>query len=150
MYVDVLAKGLISQQGIYKHYVLGLLASLEDCSEAQSNCTYYEKLQATLCEVELNYYSCRDYIQALPATDISYLVGGQGQGQLGSENVDSSNYLDILEVYNAATEQCFSDLSEESYESHRHLSLCTILSANKYEGFRKRTKYHCSNLLGVF
>ncbi|CAD6230673.1 unnamed protein product [Miscanthus lutarioriparius] len=75
MYVDVLAKGLISQQGVYKHYVLGLLASLEGRSEAQSNCTDYEKLQAALCEVELNYDSCREYIQALPTTDISYIVG---------------------------------------------------------------------------
>lgn len=39
MYVVVLAKGLISQQGVYKHYVLRLLASLEDRSEAQSNCS---------------------------------------------------------------------------------------------------------------
>ena len=75
MYVDVLAKGLISQQGVYKYYVLGLLASLEGRSEAQSNCTDYEKLQAALCEVELNYDSCREYIQALPTTDISYIVG---------------------------------------------------------------------------
>ncbi|KAF8658210.1 hypothetical protein HU200_059430 [Digitaria exilis] len=75
MYVDVLAKGLISRQGVYKHYVLGLLASLEGRNEAQSNCTDYEKLQAILCEIELNYDSCREYIQALPATDISYIVG---------------------------------------------------------------------------
>ena len=75
MYVDVLAKGLISRQGVYKHYVLGLLASLEGRSEARSNCTDSEKLQAVLCEIELNYDSCREYIQALPATDISYIVG---------------------------------------------------------------------------
>ncbi|CAN6344755.1 unnamed protein product [Urochloa humidicola] len=75
MYVDVLAKGLISRQGVYKHYVLGLLASLEGRSEAQSNCTDYENLQAVLCEIELNYDSCREYIQALPATDISSIVG---------------------------------------------------------------------------
>ncbi|XP_008654405.1 MAG2-interacting protein 2 isoform X1 [Zea mays] len=238
MYVDVLAKGLISQQGVYKHYVLGLLASLEGRSEAQSNNTDYEKLQASLCEFELNYDSCREYIQALPATDISYIVrryctlcfpsnlarshpqepswrkplatllefwskvvddipgdsidacsygrtdylnsnrlslcmrafrqlliideialhqgwdaismyvkdclrNGKmmetpcfcramilsgcsfesvvevyfgGQGQLGSENADPSNYLDLLELYNAATEKCLSDLSEESCE----------------------------------
>ncbi|TVU51498.1 hypothetical protein EJB05_02930 [Eragrostis curvula] len=75
MYVDVLAKGLISRQGVYKHYVLGLLASLEGRNEARSNCTDYEKLQAVLCEIESNYDSCREYIQALPATDISYIVG---------------------------------------------------------------------------
>uniref|UniRef100_K3Z324 Sec39 domain-containing protein n=1 Tax=Setaria italica TaxID=4555 RepID=K3Z324_SETIT len=75
MYVDVLAKGLVSRQGVYKHYVLGLLASLEGRSEAGSNCTDYEKLQAFLCEIELNYDSCREYIQALPATDISYIIG---------------------------------------------------------------------------
>ncbi|KAJ1265588.1 hypothetical protein BS78_08G087500 [Paspalum vaginatum] len=75
MYVDVLAKGLISRQGVYKHYVLGLLASLEGRSEARSNSTDYEKLQAVLCEIESNYDSCRVYIQALPATDISYIVG---------------------------------------------------------------------------
>ena len=44
MYVDVLDNGLISQQGVYKHYVLGLLASLQGRSEAQSNYTHYEKL----------------------------------------------------------------------------------------------------------
>ena len=44
MYVDVLAKGLISQQGVYKHYVLGLLASLQGHSVAQSNYIDYEKL----------------------------------------------------------------------------------------------------------
>ncbi|PUZ63355.1 hypothetical protein GQ55_3G061300 [Panicum hallii var. hallii] len=75
MYVDVLAKGLISRQGVYKHYVLGLLASLEGRSETRSNCTDYENLQAVLCEIELNYDSCREYIQALPAIDISYIVG---------------------------------------------------------------------------
>ncbi|KAL6642432.1 hypothetical protein ACP70R_020613 [Stipagrostis hirtigluma subsp. patula] len=75
MYIDVLAKGLISRQGVYKHYVLGLLASLEGRSEARSNCTDYQKLQAVLCEIELNYDSCREYIQALPSTDISYIVG---------------------------------------------------------------------------
>jgi hypothetical protein len=75
MYVDVLAKGLISQQGVYKHYVLGLLASLEGSREAQLNCTDYEKLLAALCVVELNYDSCREYMQALLATDISYIVG---------------------------------------------------------------------------
>ncbi|XP_062202645.1 MAG2-interacting protein 2-like [Phragmites australis] len=75
MYVDVLAKGLISRQGVYKHYVLGLLASLEGRNEARSNCTDYEKLQAVLFEIELNYDNCREYIQALPATDISYIVG---------------------------------------------------------------------------
>ena len=74
MYVDVLDNGLISQ-GVYKHYVLGLLASLEGRSEAQSNCTNFEKLHTALCEVELNYDSCREYIQALPATDISCIVG---------------------------------------------------------------------------
>ncbi|KAL6905903.1 hypothetical protein ACP4OV_003504 [Aristida adscensionis] len=75
MYVDVLAKGLVSRQGVYKHYVLGLLASLEGRNEARSNCTDYEKLEAVLCEIELNYDSCREYIQALPATDIPYIVG---------------------------------------------------------------------------
>ena len=75
MYVDVLANGLISQQGVYKHYVLGLLASLEGRSEAQSNCTNFEKLHTALCEVELNYDSCREYIQALPSIDISCIVG---------------------------------------------------------------------------
>lgn len=75
MYADVLAKGLISRQGVYKHYVLGLLASLEGRSEARSNCTDCEKLQAVLCEIEFNYDSCREYIQALPATDVSYIVG---------------------------------------------------------------------------
>jgi neuroblastoma-amplified sequence len=75
MYVDVLAKGLISRQGVYKHYVLGLLASLEGRSETRSNCTDYENLQAVICEIELNYDSCREYIQALPAIDISYIVG---------------------------------------------------------------------------
>ncbi|XP_062204468.1 MAG2-interacting protein 2-like isoform X2 [Phragmites australis] len=75
MYVDVLAKGLISRQGVYKHYVLGLLASLEGRNEARSSCTDYEMLQAVLCEIELNYDSCKEYIQALPATDISYVIG---------------------------------------------------------------------------
>lgn len=75
MYVDVLAKGLISRHGVYKHYVLGLLASLEGRNEARSNSIDYEKLQAVLCEIELNYDSCKEYIQALPATDISYIIG---------------------------------------------------------------------------
>jgi hypothetical protein len=54
-----------------------------------------------------------------------------GQGQLGSENADSSNYLDVLQLYNAATKECFSDLSDESCESHTHLSLCTLRSICK-------------------
>jgi neuroblastoma-amplified sequence len=75
MYIDVLTKGLISRQGVYKHYVLGLLASLEGRNEARSNCTDYENLQAVLCEIELNYDSCKEYIKTLPSTDISYIIG---------------------------------------------------------------------------
>lgn len=74
MYVDVQAKGLVSRQGVYKHYVLGMLASLEGRNEARSNSTDCEKLQAFLCEIELNYDSCKEYIQTLPATDISYII----------------------------------------------------------------------------
>ncbi|KAG8051077.1 hypothetical protein GUJ93_ZPchr0009g1656 [Zizania palustris] len=74
MYVDVLAKGLISRQGVYKHYVLGLLASLEGCNEARSNSIDCEKLQAVLSEIELKYDSCKEYIQVLPATDMSYII----------------------------------------------------------------------------
>jgi neuroblastoma-amplified sequence len=75
MYVDVLARGLISRQGVCKHYVLGLLASLEGRNEARSNCTDYENLLAALCEIELNYDSCKEYIKALPSADISYIIG---------------------------------------------------------------------------
>lgn len=74
MYVDVLAKGLISRQGVYKHYVLGLLASLEGRTEARSDNIDSEKLQAVLSEIELNYDSCKEYIQVLPATDISCII----------------------------------------------------------------------------
>ncbi|XP_040385831.1 MAG2-interacting protein 2 isoform X2 [Oryza brachyantha] len=73
MYVDVLAKGLISQQGVYKHYVLGLLASLEGRTEA-SNSIDCEKLHAVLSEIESNYDSCKEYIRVLPATDILYII----------------------------------------------------------------------------
>jgi len=75
MYVDVQAKGLVSRQGVYKHYVLGMLSSLEGRNEARSNSTDCEKLQAFLCEIEVNYDSCKEYIQTLPATDISYIIG---------------------------------------------------------------------------
>ncbi|CAM0943908.1 unnamed protein product [Alopecurus aequalis] len=75
MYVDVEAKGIVSRQGVYKHYVLGMLASLEGRNEARSNSTDCEKLQEFLCEIELNYDSCKEYIQTLPATDISYIIG---------------------------------------------------------------------------
>ncbi|VAI61494.1 unnamed protein product [Triticum turgidum subsp. durum] len=74
MYVDLQAKGLVSRQGVYKHYVLGMLASLEGRNEARSNSTDCEKLLA-VCEIELNYDSCKEYIQTLPATDISYIIG---------------------------------------------------------------------------
>ncbi|KAF7091362.1 hypothetical protein CFC21_093952, partial [Triticum aestivum] len=75
MYVDLQANGLVSRQGVYKHYVLGMLASLEGRNEARSNSTDCEKLLAVLCEIELNYDSCKEYIQTLPATDISYIIG---------------------------------------------------------------------------
>lgn len=75
MYLDVQAKGLVSRQGVYKHYVLGMLASLEGRNEARSNSTDCEKLQVVLSEIELNYDSCKEYIQTLPATDISYIIG---------------------------------------------------------------------------
>uniref|UniRef100_A0A0D9VW88 Uncharacterized protein n=1 Tax=Leersia perrieri TaxID=77586 RepID=A0A0D9VW88_9ORYZ len=74
MYVDVLAKGLISRQNVYKHYVLGLLASLEGRTEARSNNIDCEKLQTLLSDIELNYDSCKEYIQGLPATDVSYII----------------------------------------------------------------------------
>ncbi|GJM87674.1 hypothetical protein PR202_ga03652 [Eleusine coracana subsp. coracana] len=147
MYVDVLAKGLISRQGVYKHYVLGLLASLEGRNEARSNCTDCEKLQAVLCEIELNYDSCKEYIQALPATDILYIIGRlsrsmrafiqllindditvhQGQGQLGSQTADPINPLDLLELYNTAMDECLSDLIEGSCE--HPISLHKLLSS---------------------
>ena len=75
MYVDVQAKGLVTRKGVYKHYVVGMLASLEGRNEARSNSTDCEKLQAFLCEIELNYDSCKKYIQTLAATDISYIIG---------------------------------------------------------------------------
>ncbi|KQJ90695.1 MAG2-interacting protein 2 isoform X2 [Brachypodium distachyon] len=75
MYVDALAKGLVSREGVYKHYVLVMLASLEGRNEARSNNTDHEKLQAVLCEIESNYDSCKECIQTLPATDIQYIIG---------------------------------------------------------------------------
>ncbi|KAL5655917.1 hypothetical protein ACJX0J_035236, partial [Zea mays] len=69
---------------------------------------------ASLCEFELNYDSCRE--QLLIIDEIALHQGWDAISIFESVNADPSNYLDLLELYNAATEKCLSDLSEESCE----------------------------------
>uniref|UniRef100_A0A0D9XY14 Sec39 domain-containing protein n=1 Tax=Leersia perrieri TaxID=77586 RepID=A0A0D9XY14_9ORYZ len=57
MYVDVLAKGLISRQ--------------EGRTEARSNSINCEKLQAVLSAIELNYDSCKEYIQGVQPNNVT-------------------------------------------------------------------------------
>lgn len=75
IYDNSQAKGLISMEGVYKHHVLGILASLEGRNEARSDSIKAHELQALLMGIELNYDKCKKYVRALSEADISYIVG---------------------------------------------------------------------------
>ncbi|XP_020112692.1 MAG2-interacting protein 2 [Ananas comosus] len=75
LYDDSQAKGLISKEGVSKHYILALLASLEGRNEARSTSINPDELQELIGEIEQTYDSCKKYIQALLETDISYIIG---------------------------------------------------------------------------
>lgn len=76
MYDSALSKGLISSKGVYKHYILGLLASLEGRSEARlANSIEASTLQNFIGEIETSFDRCKKYISFLSQSDISYVTG---------------------------------------------------------------------------
>lgn len=76
MYDSTLSKGLISSKGVYKHYILGLLASLEGRSEARlGNSIEASALQTFIGEIETSFDRCKKYICFLSQSDISYVIG---------------------------------------------------------------------------
>ncbi|XP_072965166.1 MAG2-interacting protein 2 isoform X1 [Typha angustifolia] len=75
LYYDSQSKGLISREGVYKHHVLSLLASLEGRNEARSNSITPDELHALIGAIELNYNGCKKYVGVLSESDISYIIG---------------------------------------------------------------------------
>jgi neuroblastoma-amplified sequence len=76
MYDSALSKGLVSGKGVYKHYILGLLASLEGRSEARlGNSIEASALQTFIGEIETSFDKCKKFISSLSQSDISYVTG---------------------------------------------------------------------------
>ncbi|KAJ4775020.1 neuroblastoma-amplified sequence protein [Rhynchospora pubera] len=76
MYDSALGKGLISSEGVYKHYILGQLASLEGRSEARlGKSIEASALQNFLGAIEASFDKCKKYIGVLSQSDISYVIG---------------------------------------------------------------------------
>ncbi|WOK95367.1 MAG2-interacting protein 2 [Canna indica] len=75
IYNESQVKGLISMEGVYRHHVLGILASLEGRSEARKDGLKADELQGLLIEIEMNYDQCKKYVRALLEIDILYVLG---------------------------------------------------------------------------
>ncbi|XP_042447126.1 MAG2-interacting protein 2-like [Zingiber officinale] len=67
------AKELISREGVYKHYVLAILSSLEAQNEAMTDSIEASELYKFLMQIELSYGKCKKYVRALPEADMSYV-----------------------------------------------------------------------------
>ncbi|KAH7668338.1 WD40-repeat-containing domain-containing protein [Dioscorea alata] len=75
IYNDSSELGLISWQDVYKHHVMGLLASLESKSAARSDCVDPGELHTLIGEIALSYDSCKKYIRALSESDALNILG---------------------------------------------------------------------------
>ncbi|KAJ3672600.1 hypothetical protein LUZ60_007321 [Juncus effusus] len=76
IYDFALQKGLVLKEGVYKHYVLGLLASLEGRNEARpSNYIEALELQNLIREIEVNFDKCEKYVYFLSQNDVSFVIG---------------------------------------------------------------------------
>ncbi|XP_059628990.1 MAG2-interacting protein 2 [Cornus florida] len=70
IYTDPMPKGLISWQDVYRHYVLGLLTSLETVSKKETHFETPENLQGLISELEQTYDVCRSYIIVMAYPDV--------------------------------------------------------------------------------
>lgn len=71
---DLLPNGLISEQDVYKHYILTLLASLEVKARANFDAGRPEEFQGSVSLLEETYDRCKTYIKRLAPSDSSELM----------------------------------------------------------------------------
>ncbi|KAJ0968606.1 hypothetical protein J5N97_025523 [Dioscorea zingiberensis] len=75
IYDDSHENGLISWQDVYKHHLLGCLASLEGKTRARSDCVDPGDLHTLIGEIAISYDSCKKYVRALSEADALNIVG---------------------------------------------------------------------------